>query len=171
MVVLAFLSACGSKDKNQANIQTPQLETQKVDTVVKLRDYHYRDTLTWRGGKYAYDVVRRADDSLAVVTDEEGTRHADNYVMLKITRDGEPFFSKHFTKSSFAGLLDAEFKKNGILDGVAFAHTSPEGLRFSFSVSLPDSDFSMPFAVVISSAGQHSIDHDEEPDMLMEPGV
>ncbi len=167
-MLLAVMTACGPKNKVEMPVAPEAVEASATDAVERMRAYHYEDTLTWRGQKYAYAVVREADDSLEVVTDEDGMRYADNYICLELARAGLPVFKKRFTKSTFAGLLDENFREDAILDGVAFAHTAPNGICFSFSVSYPGSDLCMPFLVTVDGNGDYTIKPDDVLDTQLE---
>ena len=161
IVMLVALVACnGGADKQETNVQAETQPTEK-NALVRMNDYHYVDTVTMNRVKYTYEVVRKVDDSLAVVTDESGDRYADNYILLTVKRDGVHIFSKRFTKATFASYFDENFRRNSILEGMAFDRVTAAGLRFSFSVSYPMSDMCMPFAVTVSSNGAYTITRDE----------
>lgn len=166
---LLAIAACTSKESEQLSVYQEFQDDGTGDEIQRMKDYRYRDTVSWRGSRYVYEVVRRADDSLALVTDEDGRRYADNYIELTVSEGGRTLFSRRFTKQTFAAFLDAGFKKNAILEGMAFDSAQPDGLRFSASVSYPLSDMYMPFALTVSASGGLHIARDEVLDNVAEP--
>lgn len=168
MLALATIAACTPKEDKQVERYEAFQNTGDGDNIQRMRDYRYSDTVRWKGRLYTYEVVRRADDSLAVVTDDDGSRYADNYVELTVRCGDENFFHRRFTKQTFMPYLDADFKKKGLLEGMAFDKVLPEGIRFSISVSYPFSDMCRPFSVTLSSTGGMSIIRDEVLDNLMD---
>ncbi|MBQ1973664.1 MAG: DUF4738 domain-containing protein [Paraprevotella sp.] len=161
IVMLVTLVACNGGADKQETIVQENITTVEKNALVRMNDYHYVDTVTMNRAKYSYEVVRKVDDSLAVVTDESGDCYADNYILLTVKREGVHIFSKRFTKATFASYFDEEFCRNSILEGMAFDRVTDSGLRFSFSVSYPMSDMCMPFSVTVSSNGVYTITRDE----------
>ena len=68
-------------------------------------------------------MVRRPDDSLPVVINEQGDKFVDNSITLRITSGGKSIVDKVFTKESFASLVDAKFMKHSILEGLVYDKT------------------------------------------------
>ncbi|HCE48413.1 MAG TPA: DUF4738 domain-containing protein [Prevotellaceae bacterium] len=162
-------SACGNnntaKTENEMADSLPPDETVH-DGIVQLQPSHVNDTVTWNGKVYRYDIVRKADISLPSVHDEvSGDTFYDNTIVLNITLDGKEFFSKKFSKTSFDKYLNADFKKNAILEGLVFDVVTPAGLRFATSVCYPRSDLYMPLAITIDKAGNMVVTKDELPDI------
>lgn len=168
MLALATATACTTKEETQAGRYEAFQNSGAGDEIQRMRDYRYSDTVRWRGRLYTYEVVRRADDSLAVVKDDDGCRYADNFVELTVRCGKENFFRRRFTKQTFASYLDDDFREKGLLEGMAFDKVLPEGIRFSISVSYPFSDMCRPFSITISSSGDMNITRDEVLDNLME---
>mgnify|MGYP002071884714 FL=1 len=167
-MMLFIAGACTSKEEKQVEGYHEFQENGVAQEIHRMKDYRYSDTVRWKGRLYTYEVVRRADDSLAVVTDDDGNRYADNFVKLTLRCGEETVFAKRFTKATFASWLDASFKKNALFEGMAFDKTVPQGLRFSTSVSYPLSDMCMPFTVTISPSGEMHIARDEILDNVSE---
>lgn len=168
-ILAVLLAACaGSADRAERGIKTEFDDADSVTEVQHMRDYHYRDTVRWNGRVYSYEIVRKAVDSLGIVTDENGERYADNYIHLTVTRDGKPYFSHRFVKHDFSAYLDAGFRTHAILDGMAFERVQAAGVRFAVGVSYPLSDMSMPFIVTVDGSGNYSIEKDEVLDNVVE---
>ena len=130
--------------------------------VVQLQSSHVTDTVTWNGKTYRYDIVRQSDASLPKVKDNvSGNVFSDNHIDLKISCDGKEVFSKRFLKTTFNSYLDADFKQNGILEGLVFDTTTPGGLRFATSVCYPRSDLFIPLVIIIDAQGNMSVRKDE----------
>ncbi|MBP3773886.1 MAG: DUF4738 domain-containing protein [Bacteroidaceae bacterium] len=130
----------------------------KSDGVIQMGRVELADTVAWRGHRYAYRIVREPATDLPHVVDEETqSAYMDNRIGLTVMCDGAEIFSQTFSKADFSSHLDANMKQNGILDGMAFAGTSPEGLRFGTGVSYPQSDSSVPLLVVVAANGGLSI--------------
>ena len=61
-------------------------------------------------------MVRRPDDSLHFVINQQGDKFVDNSITLRITSGGKSIVDKVFTKESFASLVDAKFMKHSIIE-------------------------------------------------------
>ena len=109
-MMLFIAGACTSKEEKQVEGYHEFQENGVAQEIHRMKDYRYSDTVRWKGRLYTYEVVRRADDSLAVVTDDDGNRYADNFVKLTLRCGEETVFAKRFTKATFASWLDASFK-------------------------------------------------------------
>jgi len=155
-----------------SNNKTKQVSEAAADTlppdenirhgIVQLERSHVNDTVTWRGKVYHYDIVREPDASLPQVKDEEsGSIFSDNHIDLTITCGGKPIFQKRFQKTSFSSFLDAGFRRKGMLEGLVFDTTVPEGLRFATSICYPRSDLYIPLVIIIGSDGKMSIQKDQ----------
>lgn len=160
--------ACGNgatKTEKEATDSLPPDETINKG-IVQLQSSHVNDTVTWNGKVYKYEIVRQADASLPCVKDEvSGDTFYDNSIALTISLDGKVFFNKKFLKTTFDKYLNAEFKKNGMLEGLVFDVVTPAGLRFATSVCYPRSDLYIPLAITIDNAGNMTIQRDELPDI------
>lgn len=162
-----LLTACGQKEK----AATGYSEFEKPDTtstVQQMKDYHYSAEVKNGTHTYAYDIVREMNDSLPTVRDDEGDQYADNYIRLRVNRDGKEYFNRMFTKQSFRNNLDADFITHAILEGMAFDRVTAEGLRFAVSVSYPASDLYIPLCLTIAPDGSYSVTRDEVLDTVME---
>ncbi len=151
-----LLLSCGNK---QQQVQTPEPETEVVEYKAReLPRYELTDTITLGGHVYTYDIVRQASDSLPVAHDEQFGDTRDNTIALTVLADGNKLFQHTFTKSYFRSHIEEDFYPRAILDGISFRGAEAgKGLTFMLSVSEPDSDMTIPFAVTITSNGQLSI--------------
>lgn len=115
------------------------------------------------------EIHRVADDSLAMVEDENGQKFVDNRITLTIKRsDGTVFFKKVFTKSNFNSYLDNDYRKTGILEGLVFDKVEGSAVKFAASVSHPQTDEYIPLVVTISKSGGVSISLDNQLDTSAE---
>lgn len=151
---------CGSKSADTDTYGAYE-RPDTVNGIQQMKDYHYSAEVKDKNTVYTYDIVREAGDSLPVVEGEENVRFADNYIRLRVNRDGREIFNKVFTKNNFADYLDKDFFRHSILEGMAFDRIQPEGLRFSASVSYPESDIYMPFSVLVARDGSCRIAKEE----------
>ena len=106
-------------------------------------------------------VVRRPDDSLPVVINEQGDKFVDNSITLRITSGGKSIVDKVFTKESFASLVDAKFMKHSILEGLVYDKTTPQGIVYAASVCYPQSDLYIPLSITVSADGKISLAKEE----------
>ena len=158
---MALCAACGN---NQPQATSGYSEYEKPDTVnavQRMKDYHYSAEVTVEGTKYAYDIVREVNDSLPLVTGDEGARYADNYIRLRVNREGRQIFNHVFVKESFKDFLDRNFMKHAILEGMAFDRVDGSSLRFAASVCYPESDIYIPLTITLSPDGSYRITKDE----------
>ncbi len=159
MFVAFVLGACGGRKEKvnepvQETVQTgPQLR--------RMNAYDLQDSIRMGSNKMVYTLHRDGDESQPMVTDENGDKHVDNFYELTIKKNGADFFSQRFTKASFKSMLDADFMKNGILDGFRYNRCEDGKLLFSICVSYPDSDMSAPFILTIGPDGSHSLRPDD----------
>lgn len=146
-------------------------EYEKPDTangIQQMKDYHYSAEVKDKNTVYTYDIVREVSDSLPTVKSDENVCFADNYIRLRVNSNGKEIFNKMFTKKHFAAYLDKEFLAHSILEGMAFDCVLPEGLRFSLSISYPESDIYMPFSVLVAPDGSYMITKEEILDTVVE---
>ena len=161
-LLVITLAACTGKttQTSEQNAQGEfETENAAADGIQRMYVYDYSDTLSVDGHAYVCTIHREADESLPLVTDEEGNRYADNRYTLTIKRDGQPCFDRQFTKGTFASYLSSEFQEKGILDGM-MCDRSMSGLCFAVSVTLPQSDMVEPLLLRVDPAGGISISRD-----------
>ncbi len=126
------------------------------DGVYTMPSYHVSDADTVGSDIYAYDIVREANDSLPMVTNDWGTTK-DNEITLTLMRNGHKYYSHTFTKRMFQSSIDTSFYAHSILDGIRFLRNEKgQGMVFSLAVSEPNSDMGVAFAVTVSDDGNVS---------------
>lgn len=162
LAAAALLAACGKNGQKDVQILRTQTST---PTLHRMGDYHVTDTLRVGSRLYLATLHREAKDSLGIVEDENGERYVDNFYRLTILRDGSDFFDRRFTKKDFAPLLNADFRRNGILDGFRYRNSQDGKLFFSVCVSYPESDMTAPFVLAVGPDGSYTIETDNALDM------
>ncbi len=126
------------------------------DGVYTMPNYHVSDADTVGSDIYTYDIVREANDSLPMVTNDWGTTK-DNEITLTLARNGRQYYSHTFTKRMFQSSIDASLYESSILDGIRFLRNEKgQGMVFSLAVSEPNSDMGVAFAVTVSDDGNVS---------------
>ncbi len=164
-----LLLCCGCQQKTQQ--AQGYAEYEKPDTtsaIQEMKDYHYSAEVKTDGVSYAYDIVREANDTLPPVKGDGNERFADNYIRLRVNREGQQIFNRAFTKNDFREWVDSKFLPHAILDGMAFDRATPEGLRFSVSVGYPTSDLYVPLLLTVHHNGTYSVAKDEILDNVVE---
>ena len=160
---LSGFVGCQSDSKNTSRIMSDSLGLESADApkgIQYMQQSIVKDTVTWKGNLYQYEIKRVPDEELPVVKDEQGVIFADNRIELVILRDEKEFFKWTFTKKTFAAQLDEDFEANGILEGLVFDKVVPGGLQFAASVCYPQSDLFMPLLIVVSGGNRIRIQKD-----------
>mgnify|MGYP002623553378 CR=1 FL=1 len=161
LFALAILSSCGSKDTKKDAWVMPEHEV----VTRQMPELSLTDSITVGTRQYTYSILRTPSDSLQKVRDDMGDLYLDNTIRLTLHRNGALYFDKTFTKETFSHNIDEEFYANAILDGIRFLRAEPgQGLIFSFAVSYPDSDMSVPFLMTIADSGSFTFVKDENLD-------
>ncbi len=167
--VVVITCACQKTKESQVTVVSDKKE-QTASEIHRLPLYDHSDTVRMGSHLYAFAIHREACDSLPLVTDENGSRYADNLYTLRITRSGQAFFKRTFTKAQFASKLTSDFRAKGILDGFRFVNAREGLLRFAVCVSYPESDMSAPFLLTIGGDGSYTITPDDVMDVEEESG-
>lgn len=166
LLALLTLNACTGKSSTTEQTSTHSEYTtdeEKGDGIQRMHEYNYSDEIVVDGKTYTYTIHREASDSLPLVTDDDGTRFADNIYTLQLVSNTGETTQFHFTKRNFMSYLSPEFQRKGILDGMMCDKSMP-GLRFAVSVSMPQSDMFEPLLLSIDPKGGMSIVRDERSD-------
>ena len=156
-VVVLSLISCTSRNRNGEDVQILMRDSTVVTAPQRMQVSDTKTTITYRGKEYRSSVVRRPDESLPVVKNEQGERFVDNSITLRITCGGRQVVDKVFTKESFASLVDAKFMKYAILEGLVYDKTTPQGIVYAASVCYPQTDLYMPLSITITADGKMSI--------------
>lgn len=119
------------------------------------------EEVTCRGRKYHTKVIRRPDESLPMVTNEQGEKFIDNRIKLRVECEGRVLVDRDFTKNDFASWVDARFLHYAILEALVFNEVTPGGLSFSASVCYPQTDLYVPLRVTVGTQGAIHIEREE----------
>ena len=161
---LIMLAGCSEKKKHDDIIATKP-EAPKPKAPVKMQDYRQATGIKWLGKNYQVEVMRTPDDSLRMVKDETGQKFVDNRVQLRIIRsDGSVFFKRSFTKAAFENLLDDDYRRTGILEGLVYDRVEGNNVIFAASVCHPQTDEYIPLVVTVSNFGDVGIKLDTQLD-------
>lgn len=164
LAALLLLAGCSNKKKSE-DIIAPKPEVVKLQPPIRMQEYDQTTDVKWLDRNYQVEVRRVADDSLAMVKDENGQKFVDNRITVKVMRaDGSVFFNRTFTKAAFVSLLDADYRETGILEGLVFDKVEGHNLFFAASVSHPQTDEYIPLVVSVNNMGEVGIRLDTELD-------
>ena len=152
-----LIASCAQK-KQHDDIIVDDFEEPKPQEPIRMQDYRDVKDISWLGKRYQVEVLRTADDSLAMVKDEFGQKFVDHRIMLRIVRsDGSVFCQKTFTKAAFDKCLNDDYRKTGILEGFVFDKVDGPQLMFAASVCHPQTDEYIPMIVSVSNFGEVGI--------------
>lgn len=164
MVFTAISVVSCTNNKNAAkDNDTRVLMRDSVDVhgVQRMQVSKIEQTINFKGKDYQSLVQRMPSDSLARVKNETGDIFLDNTITLRLTRGSEKIFNRTFTKHSFSSLVDADFMKRAILEGMVFDKTTPQGFVYAVSVSYPQTDLYIPISVTVAPDGKMSMAKEE----------
>lgn len=157
-----LFAACSSKDKGgKEGIQVLMQDSTEVAGPERMQVSDVKTSFTYKGKEYQSAVVRRPDESLPVVKNEQGELFVDNRITLRLTCGGKQVVDKVFTKEDFASLVDAKFLKHSILEGLVYDKTTPQGIIYAASVCYPQSDLYVPIRLTIAADGKISMAKEE----------
>ena len=95
-VMLSVIS-CTSRNKGGDDVQVLMKDSTVISAPQRMQVSDTKVTITYKGREYRSSVVRRPDESLPVVTNEQGERFIDNSIALRITCGGKQIVDKVFT--------------------------------------------------------------------------
>lgn len=157
-----FFTACSSQDKNKKDgTQVLMQDSTEIAGPQRMQVSDVKTSFTYKGNEYQSSVVRRPDESLPIVKNEQGEKFVDNRITLRITCGGKQVVDKVFTKDNFASLVDAKFMKYSILEGLVYDKTTPQGIIYAASVCYPQSDLYVPIRLTITADGKISMAKEE----------
>lgn len=165
LVVSTFLfAACsGSAGKQSAETRMAQNSAEPVSKgPISMQLSEVKETFQYKGKNYQSHVVRRPDNALPMVTNDEQQQFVDNVISVKLTCEGKQILSRTFTKKDFLYLVDATFARQAILEGIVFNETNDAGICYAASLGHPESDLYQPIRMVITPSGTLSIALEEE---------
>lgn len=119
LALCALCTACGGKNSEQQNGDSTQVSRKADDTYAE-PETKRTFTAKLNGQTFDIAIVRSADKSLPVVTDDMGKRYYDYRVEVTIASNGKLFYTHSYTKEDFADHLSADEKKAMVLLGMAY---------------------------------------------------
>ena len=160
-----ILTGCHQK-KEDSNIIAQKAVKKVPSAPVRMQDYTQTKEVEFAGTRLSCVIKRTPNDSLPMVTDENGQKYVDNIISLTVTRaDGSTFLKRTFTKKSFDECLDEDYRATGILEGFVFYHIEDGYLCFAASVCHPQNDDEfIPLVVKVSATGGVTIARDTQID-------
>ena len=165
------LSSCNSnKEESKATEAPVGVEQSKLKGVQQMGAMTHNDTISIRGELYQYRIDRKPDTELPVVTDDQGMKYADNRVEVTLSDSkGTTLFHHIFIKADFQSQLPEDFKKFGVLEGMAFNidKISEANFHFSASICYPQTDLYLPFDISINQTGDMIITRDNSFDNVI----
>lgn len=161
-VATYILGACaGSQKEGGATREALIQDSIRKAGPQRMQVSEVKASVTFRGKEYQSTVVRRPDDSLPLVINEQGEQFVDNRITLTLSCGGKTVLHRVFTKESFATLVDAKFMKYAVLEGLVLDEPSTQGVVYAASVGYPQSDLYVPLRLTVSADGTLSISKDE----------
>ena len=94
-----FFTACSSQDKNKKDgTQVLMQDSTEIAGPPRMQVSDVKTSFTYKGKEYQSSVVRRPDESLPIVKNEQGEKFVDNRITLRITCGGKQVVDKVFTQ-------------------------------------------------------------------------
>lgn len=160
-VAMLLFAACSSQKKGDKDIQVLMQDSTAMSAPQRMQTSDTKVIITCKGREYHSSVVRRPDESLPIVKNEQGEKFVDNSITLRITCGGKQIVDKVFTKQSFASLVEADFMKHSILEGLVYDKTTPQGIIYAASICYPQTDLYVPLRLTVSADGSLSMAKEE----------
>ena len=161
-LMAGLLCACSSRGGAEGDSrQASQAESQPVAAPQAMQSSLAHTDATYRGRNYHTTVMRRADSSLPMVTNEQGEQFVDNRIKLRVECGGHVVLDRDFTKQDFASWVDARFLRYSVLEAIVFNEVTTSGLAFSASVCYPQTDLYIPLRITVSADGRLQIEREE----------
>lgn len=161
---LLLLPGCSSRQASGGDgedITMARTDSAVVSGPQRMQASEAVETFMFKGKEYRSVVVRKPDESLPVVKDEQGNAYVDNRVSLRLTSGGKTVADREFTKESFAHLVDASFLKHAILEGFVFDETTSRGIVYAASISYPQTDLYVPLRITVAADGKVTMERQE----------
>ncbi|NDV65129.1 DUF4738 domain-containing protein [Bacteroides sp. 224] len=168
---LITVAACSKKDNSQKVDDTRVLMQNTTDKegLQRMQVSKNEQTVTFKGKEYNISILRTPDDSLTRVKSEMGDVFIDNRIALRITQGNREVLNKSFTKHSFSSVVNANFMKKSILEGMVFDKTTTQGIIFAVSVSYPQTDLYIPISLTVDADGKMSMKREELIEEIYQP--
>ena len=162
--MLGLMSGC-KEEKKREDIIVKKVVRKAPSGPVSMQEYTQATEVEWGGETFVCEICRKPDATLPMVMNENGQKFVDNTISLKIKyKVGNALFEKTFVKSDFNAALDADYCKNGVLEGLVFDVVENGMLKFAASVSRPQTDEYIPIVLFVSKNGNISISRDTQMD-------
>ena len=140
-----FFTACSSQDKDKKDgTQVLMQDSTEIAGPQRMQVSDVKTSFTYKGKEYQSSVVRRPDESLPIVKNEQGEKFVDNRITLRITCGGKQVVDKY-----------------SILEGLVYDKTTPQGIIYAASVCYPQSDLYVPIRLTITADGKISMAKEE----------
>lgn len=162
---VALFCACGNKQVEQSGGYEQFEQPDTTNMVQRMKDYYYTDSIVNGNNHFVYDITRKADDTMPVIKNDDKELFADNYICLKVNKNGKEIFNKTFTKNTFKAYLSQTFYEESILEGMAFNKTEGQNIHFIASVSYPNTDLFTLFTIIIAPDGTYIIKEEDNLEM------
>ena len=168
-VAALALSACSEKKPND-NIIAKKPAAKAPSGPVKMQDSRFMEEVKWKGKSCYVNIVRRADTSLPIITDDAGGKYYDNVIDVTIESHKDDGMEKTFNKKDFASYVNAKYLEKSALLGIVFDRVDGDNIVFAASVGQPDalSDDYVPLLVTVSHSGSMTITKDTRLDSDVE---
>lgn len=152
------VTACGGKNGNSNDRSgVAALDSTDAHGLQRMQTSKSEVEIKFKGKDYRSLVSRTPDETLSRVNTELGDTYIDNKIVLRLTRGGETVFDKAFTKNDFSSVVEADFLKNSVLEGIVYDKTTPQGIVYAASVCYPQTDLYIPLSITITADGKMSI--------------
>ena len=127
------------------------------------------------GADYVVTILREADSSLPIATDDLGNKFYDNRVIVTVKRGAEEVVNKTFTKENFSDFLTTSTDRQGtVLLGMAYDSEKSDGhtLRLGAQIGQVGIEEGPAFTVEIPfDGGAVSIVRDTNQDTTGDDGM
>lgn len=160
-MMVAIVACSGKNGAAQSDAQVLMQDSTDAHGLQRMQVSRSETDIQFKGKEYHCLISRTPDDSLPNVVSETGDTYVDNRIVFHLNRGNERVFSKTFTKSSFASLVDDRFLTKSILEGIVYNKNVPEGMVFAASVCYPQTDLYVPISITISSDGKMTMKKEE----------
>ena len=164
LVVLVCVACAGDTktkdaDTSGLHILTPVEPEHHAPERMPMSDVTTR--FQFQGKPCEAQIFRTPDETLDKVTDEGGNEFIDNRITLRVTTGGRTVVDRTFTKASFASVVDGQFLRHALLEGIVYDTVTAQGMVFAASVSYPQSDLYVPIRLTFTAGGHVSMETED----------
>ena len=169
-----MFAACKDKKEADNRIITTDYEAPKPQApIASAASVETHDVKWVEGRHYMVTIMRTAVDSLPMVSNANGQKYIDNAIKLKVARaDSTLFYTKTFTKKSFANWLDSDYREKAILEGISILETDDSSMSFIAWLNYPDAgdDEAVELRLTLDAQGNMGIQrftYDDRDDLII----